>query len=101
MLHTWTMLLTASHPSRVRGSKPGGDSHHLVGPGVSPLAGAWIETPCGCATPETTWSHPSRVRGSKPPEVASWVKSRQVAPLAGAWIETLGGLSGLCLFRGR
>ena len=55
---------------------------------VAPLAGAWIETPCGSTYHRTAKSHPSRVRGLKPQEKGGEEQSIKVAPLAGAWIET-------------
>ena len=79
--------LSSSHPSRVRGLKPGTTAEVETSPVVAPLTGAWIETnhiisrrACAVVAPltgawiETTTtkqpseiplSHPSRVRGLK------------------------------------
>ena len=99
-----------SPPSRGRGSKPR-DIAAVLGVGVAPLAGAWIETSrtvararrsrrrpsrggvdrnrmTAAACAHAAASPPSRGRGSKHPTRAVHGHAAHVAPLAGAWIET-------------
>ena len=64
----WKSTLSkSSHPSRVRGLKPGDDGRHQ----------------------DRGASHPSRVRGLKPVEPLVEDLLHRIAPFTGAWIETV------------
>ena len=78
----------SSHPSRVRGLKPGADGDAIRGVVVAPLTGAWIET---------IRSALRVLRVLVAPLTGAWIETycpqcsvsvRCVAPLTGAWIET-------------
>ena len=58
--------LSASLPSRERGSKRRAPNFSPREWRVAPLAGAWIETPYPPTVDRPCWSLPSRERGSKP-----------------------------------
>ena len=101
-----------SHPTRVRGLKPGSSRTTRSSLLVAPHAGAWIETPApafalpgsaavaphagawietvgaGFSGRTVTASHPTRVRGLKRPVGLTGNGVAFVAPHAGAWIET-------------
>ena len=59
-----------SRPSRARGLKLKRQPNNVIGSGVAPLAGAWIETK----------------------QSILYTSEIGVAPLAGAWIETTAAL---------
>ena len=54
-----------SHPSRVRGLKCASQKACVVGAGVAPFTGAWIEIGSDAGYRMRPTSHPSRVRGLK------------------------------------
>ena len=83
-----THVAIKSHPTRVRGLKPGDVQGILPGTQVAPHAGAWIETPEKSELKSSLMSHPTRVRGLKLHRGDVLDSAILVAPHAGAWIET-------------
>ena len=81
--------ICASHPTRVRGLKPGLSIPMTIGETSHPTRVRGLKRVMATDFPRRTASHPTRVRGLKQAATRFAAELTSVAPHAGAWIETV------------